>query len=285
MFQGIFNLSGAHHLLKENNTINAGADEDDLLEEGESLLNSLDIDEIVNSTDPSQAPFAANLDRMEASLAAASENVIVQGTLRDYRRYGSRFLSSLKTLLMSYDIYFRLWESFIAFGLLHRYIKDRGEVENSIGCWNPNIPTWISVWIMNSADEDDIQTGKPKPPNIPRSTYAHAQKMRAAMSHKFGRDFKQGAKAWEEQSRFEESCLIQFSIYSQLNCYLECLHWKSFHVTSGLAIYGCFAAAKGKRQCQTSSVVSSNFHDVSGPSWRCGHQRTRRQLRYTQETL
>jgi hypothetical protein len=41
-------------------------------------------------------------------------------------------------------------------------------------------------------DENDIWTGKAKDPSVPRATYGTAQKMRAAISHKFGRDYQLG---------------------------------------------------------------------------------------------
>ncbi|KIJ07550.1 hypothetical protein PAXINDRAFT_90221, partial [Paxillus involutus ATCC 200175] len=47
-------------------------------------------------------------------------------------------------------------------------------------------------------DENDIWTGKPKPPSIPRVTYGTAQKMRAAISHKFGHDHGLGTQPWTE---------------------------------------------------------------------------------------
>ncbi|KAI1782482.1 hypothetical protein LXA43DRAFT_1103955 [Ganoderma leucocontextum] len=54
------------------------------------------------------------------------------------------------------------------------------------------LPVWIVAFIMNKADDTDVFTGKPKPPDTPRTTYANAQKLRAAISHKFGRGFKLG---------------------------------------------------------------------------------------------
>jgi hypothetical protein len=47
-------------------------------------------------------------------------------------------------------------------------------------------------------DEIDLETSKPKKLSEPRATYAHAQKMRAAMSHKFGRELERGTVPWTE---------------------------------------------------------------------------------------
>ncbi|EPQ50092.1 hypothetical protein GLOTRDRAFT_108720 [Gloeophyllum trabeum ATCC 11539] len=44
----------------------------------------------------------------------------------------------------------------------------------------------------------DIITGQPKPPSTVRAKYGTAQKMRAAISHKFGRDYSLGAQPWME---------------------------------------------------------------------------------------
>ncbi|OSD07360.1 DNA breaking-rejoining enzyme [Trametes coccinea BRFM310] len=51
---------------------------------------------------------------------------------------------------------------------------------------------------MDKADDLDITTGKPKDLSIPRVTYARAQKMRAAVSHKFSREYKLGTQDWKE---------------------------------------------------------------------------------------
>lgn len=47
-------------------------------------------------------------------------------------------------------------------------------------------------------DENDICTGRAKAPSVPRATYGTAQKMRAAISHKYGRDHKLGTQPWSE---------------------------------------------------------------------------------------
>ncbi|KAG2030592.1 hypothetical protein BDR03DRAFT_877986 [Suillus americanus] len=43
-----------------------------------------------------------------------------------------------------------------------------------------------------------IWTGKAKDPSVPRATYGTAQKMCAAISHKFGRDYQLGTQPWLE---------------------------------------------------------------------------------------
>ncbi|KAJ7649070.1 hypothetical protein DFH06DRAFT_1083757 [Mycena polygramma] len=59
------------------------------------------------------------------------------------------------------------------------------------------VPTWIALWIMNKCDDSDISTGKAKHPSIARATYSTAQKMRAAMSHKFSREYELGIQEWQ----------------------------------------------------------------------------------------
>ncbi|KAJ7718039.1 hypothetical protein B0H14DRAFT_3011561 [Mycena olivaceomarginata] len=51
---------------------------------------------------------------------------------------------------------------------------------------------------MNKCNNSDIKTGKPKDPDIAQVTYSMAQKMRAAMSHKFSRDYELGTQEWQE---------------------------------------------------------------------------------------
>ena len=80
----------------------------------------------------------------------------------------------------------------------------------------PNMPTWIAMWIMDKfvtqlpsyftkpdycrCDELDPESGgeKVKDLSMPRATYAHAQKMRAVISHKFGCDLGLGMAPWTE---------------------------------------------------------------------------------------
>lgn len=51
-------------------------------------------------------------------------------------------------------------------------------------------------------DENDIFTGKPKLLTVARATYNNAQKMRAAISHKFGRDHGLGTQPWMENPAY-----------------------------------------------------------------------------------
>jgi hypothetical protein len=56
----------------------------------------------------------------------------------------------------------------------------------------------VDLFNHDRCDENDIWTGHVKDPSIPRATFNTAQKMRAAMSHKFGRDYQLGTMPWVE---------------------------------------------------------------------------------------
>jgi hypothetical protein len=58
----------------------------------------------------------------------------------------------------------------------------------------------LLLYMLPSCDELQLD-GKPKPSNVSRSGYQHAQKMRASMTHIFGRDFELGSASWVKDSR------------------------------------------------------------------------------------
>ena len=51
------------------------------------------------------------------------------------------------------------------------------------------------------ADEKDVFTGKVKALDIARATYGVAQKMRVAISHKFGCNFGLSSQLWHESEK------------------------------------------------------------------------------------
>ncbi|PPQ78301.1 hypothetical protein CVT24_006499 [Panaeolus cyanescens] len=59
-------------------------------------------------------------------------------------------------------------------------------------------PTLICLWILSECDTVDVNN-KPLPANVVRSSYSHAQKMRAAMTYTFGRVHGLSKQAWSEQ--------------------------------------------------------------------------------------
>lgn len=58
----------------------------------------------------------------------------------------------------------------------------------------------LSISHTERCDAVDIRTGEVKPLKKSRPTYATAQKMRAAMTHKFGRDYRLGTQQWTENA-------------------------------------------------------------------------------------
>ncbi|KAJ7895216.1 hypothetical protein B0H14DRAFT_2681632 [Mycena olivaceomarginata] len=73
---------------------------------------------------------------------------------------------------------------------------------------------------MNKCDDSDIKTGKPKDPGIARATYSTAQKMRAAMSHKFSRDYELGTQEWQENLLFPGQFYSNPSISTVVSQYM-----------------------------------------------------------------
>ncbi|OBZ71137.1 hypothetical protein A0H81_08475 [Grifola frondosa] len=153
-------------------------------EEIETMAMSSDFDDrlAVNShyvRPPSETDKKPKIDQSELAknLKKASEHVVVEDTLNEYRR---------------------LWKQFTEFCAHIGYVKTSEAVEKLWPNLPADFPMWIAIWVMHKADEVDIFTGHLKDPSIPRVTYATAQKMRAAISHKFGRDFGLGTQPWAE---------------------------------------------------------------------------------------
>ncbi|KAK7000839.1 hypothetical protein R3P38DRAFT_2435557, partial [Favolaschia claudopus] len=62
---------------------------------------------------------------------------------------------------------------------------------------NAAVPVCICAWIMHECDEQDFD-GTEKHHTIPRASYNHAQKLRAAMTYAFGRLYGLGSLPWHE---------------------------------------------------------------------------------------
>lgn len=108
------------------------------------------------------------------------------------------------------------WANFGKFCIDLNLINESDNVEAYWRSLPAQLPVWITSWIMSKyvnyltillvnnpsrcyrADDIDFKTGNAKDLSIHRSTYASAQKMRASISHKFGRDFKYGMQMWTE---------------------------------------------------------------------------------------
>ncbi|KAG2111497.1 uncharacterized protein F5147DRAFT_651178 [Suillus discolor] len=170
-------LKGVTAYLIDSQGISVEAAAEDQDEEVESLLNSFDVDNkaacgtlhiSTNETDtlPSKykrTPTAIPVyhDQLSASLETASAGVI-------------DFCVTINKVVLPDD------------------------VDGLYPNLSANFPMWIALWIMNKCDENDIWTSKAKPLNFLCATYGTAQKMRAAVSHKFGHDHKLGTQPWSE---------------------------------------------------------------------------------------
>ncbi|KAJ3479259.1 hypothetical protein NLI96_g9183 [Meripilus lineatus] len=94
--------------------------------------------------------------------------------------------------------YARLWKQFTTFCVSIGFIEQPSDIESSAPDFNPELPKWITYWIMDKCDDTDIRTGKLKDPSIPRPGIGTAQKMRSAMTHMFGREYGRGTQYWTE---------------------------------------------------------------------------------------
>ena len=57
------------------------------------------------------------------------------------------------------------------------------------------------IWLTDPRCDEISLDGKPKPTGKVRSKYTHAQKMRASMTHIFGRDFGLGKQDWTRKEQ------------------------------------------------------------------------------------
>lgn len=161
---------------------------------------------------------------MSKNLKTASQDIVVSNTLSEYRRCAACFH---RAELISYNcLSSRLWEQFKQFCCDIDRVKHPNDIDD---LYYPDLPAdfpeWIAMWIMDRyalssqplhccrekadsdnpiiahrADDIDIFTGKAKEVNVSRVTYATAQKMHAAISHKYGRDHGLGTQPWLEDS-------------------------------------------------------------------------------------
>ncbi|THH26560.1 hypothetical protein EUX98_g7632 [Antrodiella citrinella] len=67
---------------------------------------------------------------------------------------------------------------------------------------DPKLLLYMASWIMAKCDDIDIFTGQPKPPSQSCPGHGHTEKMRAALTHKFGRDFQLGSQQWIENPAY-----------------------------------------------------------------------------------
>ncbi|KAG1751027.1 hypothetical protein EDB19DRAFT_1584017, partial [Suillus lakei] len=87
-------------------------------------------------------------------------------------------------------------------------------------------PMWIMLWIMDKCEQNDIWTGKAKDPSVPRATYGTAQKMCAAISHKFGRDYQLRTQPWLEHPAVPGKFIRNPSLSVTISQYMVSLCWR-----------------------------------------------------------
>jgi hypothetical protein len=76
----------------------------------------------------------------------------------------------------------------------------------------------------NRCDKNDIWTGKVEDPGVSRGTYGTAQKMHAAVSHKFGRDYQLGTQPWLEHPAMPGKFSGNPSLSATISQYMVSLH-------------------------------------------------------------
>ncbi|KAJ3925057.1 MAG: hypothetical protein NXY57DRAFT_1051754 [Lentinula lateritia] len=83
---------------------------------------------------------------------------------------------------------------------------------------HPQAAVYIVAWIMHSCDEINLN-GSPIATNVECSTYAHAQKMRAAATFGFGQIHGLGMQAWH-QSEISGKMLGNASVSETVSSYM-----------------------------------------------------------------
>lgn len=161
------------------------------------------------------------LGAMRETLKAASKNVVGNSTLKEYIRYCAfvTTISLLARILMASSHYS------VVNGLTSQSFVSRTTSSKMPAIWRSQLRTLIlnclrgsqsGLWTSASSfytiyghsfdtpinilrcDDVDVHSGQVKDLSIHRASYNMAQKMRAAMTHKFGRDFGLGTQFWTE---------------------------------------------------------------------------------------
>ncbi|KAF7983643.1 hypothetical protein HWV62_20590 [Athelia sp. TMB] len=161
---------------------------EDQVEEAESYNSALEIDNEEQTGQTYYLPCLSTSTKKQKkdtddqtmldSLKKASADVIVTGTQNEYRR---------------------LWDSFVKFCCVHiDGIETAADIEALVPKLPAQFPNWIAYWIMDRCDSQSPFTGQEKHPSEARASYNAAQKMCAAISHKFGREYGRGTQPWAE---------------------------------------------------------------------------------------
>jgi hypothetical protein len=111
---------------------------------------------------------------------------------------------------------------------------------------------WSHALYCPRCDEIDLQTQEIRDLSVPRATYAHAQKMRAAMSHKFGRDLGLGTMPWTENPVKPGKFVGNPSLSPQVSQYMVSLQRRK--VRTQVLYPGHIAASSHMRICRSELV-------------------------------
>ena len=104
---------------------------------------------------------------------------------------------------------------FIISWIMHEYVSGAG--------------TYFSVCLTSPRCDEIMLDGSPKPVGAVRSRYTHAQKMRASMTHIFGRDLGQGNQCWTKDERTDRM-KGNPSVSPQLASYMVSLRNRKVHI-------------------------------------------------------
>ena len=80
---------------------------------------------------------------------------------------------------------------------------------------------WAEPWIFANRCDEITLDGKHRPQNEFRDSYAQAQKMRAAMTHVFTRDYNLGSVQWHESELVAGRMIGNPSISSEVANYMS----------------------------------------------------------------
>ncbi|KAJ8688803.1 hypothetical protein PTI98_013551 [Pleurotus ostreatus] len=120
--------------------------------------------------------------------------------------------------------YERLMAQCKKFAIEKKFVRADGEVFSKAP--HRDTPLWIIAWIMDACDVIRLDAS-PKLSTDTRSSYSHAQKMRAAMTYAFGRVHGLGSLAWHE--RDDGTMQGNPSISNQVSAYMLSLRRRKVH--------------------------------------------------------
>ncbi|KAF7796490.1 hypothetical protein EIP86_007667 [Pleurotus ostreatoroseus] len=190
------------------------------LDSDEQELSGAIATETKDPDEPASKKQRVTIDQFKANFDRASGSYIVEGTRREYERQ---------------------WEQFLTFCANIGFVESVEELRSTFeaGDVPTDTPTWIALWIMKKCDKIDLETGEERQLEA-RPGYGTAQKMRAAMSHKFGRDYNRGDQAWAVNPLRSGSYAGNPSLSATVSRYMVSLRRRKVHdgevVTSACAM-------------------------------------------------